>query len=468
MCRFLVGIISLFSYLTVITANASTLFSQRPNSLDWWDTTARSAYFSYLFRESHNAGWLENIDASAFRGTVGSISGTRFLVYQEARLVAPISKNSCIRWRYLRHEDLASDSLLDCGEIEFKLPTKFIAGALSSAFTEKDNMDLGFILGFKSSPSQYLRFRYIIHRWLYNDRSNEKFPFSYQDYKLIAEGKYKVLPHKLLFESRFPLGEEMDLFLDAHFDLAWEQYFQTDDPHHRVVKIQKGESTGFKMRFYHLTGDGFWGLMGWTQRRIFNSQEDYYRLFTTSQDSLSFGGNLFYFKKTGVWEFESDLPILYYKETINQDTSTWNSSYKALAKRQSLEIYPQASVRRYFPYGIFAEFMSMLVYRNLRESGEWTSNNSVIQNPLKSSEVVASLIAPPAPLSNHPDKREEEHWNLRFGISAGMRFNVGHLDQPGGNLHKSSGELRLRVNQNLDRSWLGNFGGGNLLLILTW
>ncbi len=396
-------------------------FSQdiSPDSeFDFWDTPPRAAYFSYLLRESHNHEWYRNPDKTALRATIGSISTSRYLVDEEARIVAPITGSLLARFYYKRHEEFDTDIFKDRAELEWRTKPGIILGILGSAFYEKEDMDIGAITGYYHDPERYIQLYYIAHRWLFNEK--EKDGASYKSFpnQYIVEGRYGWNNYRIILEAFFEQRWRLKDYIEKMF----------------IVEVNKeGYQNEINLRVENINNNRLYGV---TFSYFKNYLCDKYGGITPQEISTSsIVTKLFYFKRGDKYSYEADFPVEYFAEDYIKRASSPPTLNR---DRRGIEIYPQVSVRRHFGKLPFAELVTMAVYRNLDQTG------------------------------NFEEPRTLDEINPRIGISAGIEFPGGNVNLGGENRSVPRGELRLRVMQNLDRNWVGSFGGGNLLLVFAW
>lgn len=385
---------------------------------EWDDITIHSARLSYIFPESQNIIWLAEKDRTAFKGMAGSISTSRFIVDEEARIVAPLSSRLYLRFYYHRLEEFGVKRLTDRMELEYRHPSGQMMGILGSAFHEKEYLDVGFFFGFMAEPDRYIRTYWIPHRWLYNIKNHE-------------DGRYSAFPHRFILESLYRLKGPNRLYLDGCIELPWRQTI--GEPPDAEGAIRRNGSEGnFSVRFERFKSDNCWGFEAGIESETLEEHFPTGVNWRREYSAARFKG--FYFKRRGDWWWECDFPLTYSFERLEQKAT----STELARLRRALEIHPECVLRRYLGRAPFLELSTLILIRNLRQEGELEGTRRIFDA------------------------------NLRIGIAFGAHFNRSDSFRKRERKNAPVGELRVRVMQNLDRSWIGNFGGGSLILVIAW
>ncbi len=384
---------------------------------DIWATTPRSAYKSYLFRPTHNADWLRNEEITALRGTVGSISSKEFLIHEEGRIIAHASAQIKLRYRFKRYDDFIDHIFQTYADLEYRFDAGPTVGLISGVKHRKEDMTIGMSLGYRKGLFKFVRLYYFAYQWLYNDKSYE-------------DARYEKMPHRLAVEVRYPFLEDYMLYIDASMEAPWEQRY--DNPDAGWPEARYGDMRNLNLRVerrtqYTYTG----GVLSYGHR--YEADHFPYQIWRREQNTM--GAKLYYAQRFPTWLWEVDLPFDYYWENKhNVDPIIGRQS----RVREMVEVFPQISYRRMFGYMPFAEASVMALIRDIKQNG-------VLEG-----------------------SRVQDDMNLRFGVAGGLMFRGGTFSHFDYRWPIPEGELRLRVMQNLDRNWHTSFGGGNVVLILSW
>ncbi len=384
---------------------------------DIWDTTPRSAYKSYLFRATHNADWLRNEEITALRATVGSISSREFLIHEEGRIVAHASAQIKLRYRFKRYDDFTNHLFDTFADMEYRFNSGPTIGLITGVYHRKEDMTLGLSFGYRKGLFKFVRFYYFAYNWLYNDKSYD-------------DASYEKLPHRLSMEVRYPLGADYMIYLDGEMEAPWKQKF--DNPDLEWPEERFGDMKNVALRLerrteYTYTG----GVLNYGH----SYKADHFTYDIWRREQNTFGFKVYYAQRFPMWQWEADLPFDYtWENKHNVDPILGRRS----RVREMTEIFPQISVRRMFGYMPFGEVSVMTLMREIEQNGALEGN-----------------------------KRQSD-LNIRFGLATGLKFRGGTFSHFDYRWPIPEGELRFRVMQNLDRSWNSSFGGGNVVLILSW
>ncbi|MDP8207497.1 MAG: hypothetical protein P9L92_12590 [Candidatus Electryonea clarkiae] len=435
-------------------ASAQPLNYYGYESKDWWDTPPRAAYLSYLYRESHVSEWLRDDDAIAYRITTGSISTAQLFIHEEARFTSPLSTQFFFRFHYQRYDDIISTSNIyqenDFAErlktnrlsVEWRSSIGVTLGLLSDFSFDVNESGFGGLLGYRKSPDRFIRLQYVSHS------PQLKKVFKNPSENLDYNGTFS--PHQLILEVRYRLNDEIICFLDGFFVPRWEwQFFTITDTYDTFYS----ESNIAESEDYHLTIRlerhinqhlmGFWisyGEYRWFSH--FDSVDK--RIWSNIDTRLIKSLKIFYVRKGIKWQWEADLPIE--QSLISFEDSSYDSrTITDVIKKERYEVFPQISVRRYFGTIPYVEILALTLFQDLNRE-----------------------IKYPAYLRDRKFSKSKYETNWRVGISAGLDFPGGDVEFAGKTRKIPTGEIRFRVMQNLDRNWIGNFGGGNIIVVFSW
>jgi hypothetical protein len=200
------------SYALAFPTFAQTPFIEWENDPeDWFDEERHSARAAYLFRESQTALWLEDDDATAIRTTTGSVSGDKLFLLEQVRLSGAVHPNWHLRFFHERHEDIGVFEQDFRGEAEHRNPAGWTVSIFATGFREKEDLDFGVGGGWRWSGDRFFRIRWVQHRWLYNEKNNEK-------------GHYELFPHRFELSGRFRTGNLL-LTGEGLYELPWDLFF---------------------------------------------------------------------------------------------------------------------------------------------------------------------------------------------------------------------------------------------------
>ncbi len=398
---------------------------------DWWDTIRRSARVSYDFRDSQEIQWYRDPDSPRIRATIGSISNGRYYVEQEIQLTSPIIDDRMyFRFRHYRHEEYNIDETVEMAELEYRLPSGLMFGVGANAYHEKEDTDIGFILGWYNTPNNYLRCRYIAHRYLYNDKNNEW-------------GTYDHYPYQFTLDFQYDMGKDWRVIGQGEIEFSWRLSYE--DPFSASSRRDEGDRGWLSLRIQKESSNRIYGFAAELER-------DSYTIFRYNHVNETASRNrriqnlinlrCFLIQHRDPWMFEFNLPLEYFSDDITRalkhpDYNRFTES--DMQERTAYEGYPQAICRRYFGLGNrpYLEAFTLYMLRDLEEI-------------------------------NSEQNKDRLPYNWRIGIGAGYEFYPRQVDANGMARWTPRGEILVRVTQSLVHSWYGNFGGGNLSLVLTW
>ncbi|MDP8207498.1 MAG: hypothetical protein P9L92_12595 [Candidatus Electryonea clarkiae] len=288
-----------------------------------------AAFHSNMFRESDLAQWLANDDGISFRNTVATLGDNYLLVYQEGRVIAPVTKDFLLRFRYNKHQKYYIDSkkIKAIVETEYRSKSGITSGLLVSGYKEKEDMDVGGAIGFRKSQNRYIRIYYIAHRWLYNE-------------KIKGSSKYKKFPNQVLIESQYDFSKYSRVFIEIFYEMPWILQSSSDD------ELSGGDRlsiSGLLIQSRNQLSRGLFVVMG--------NRPGYMPGYLLIKPFIK--------RTMNPWTWEISLPYEF-RSSLNSDGD----------KRISSSVIPQASIRRTYGDKFFNEFHVMPYIRSNKYDNE--------------------------------------------------------------------------------------------------
>ncbi len=410
--------------IATVCAFAAPCFAQTPfidwldDPEDWFDEERHSARAAYQFRESQTSLWLEDDDATAVRTTTGSVSGDKLFLFEQLRLDGAVHPYWHVRFFHERHEDIGITEQEFRSEMEHRNPAGLTASAFATGVREKEDLDFGVGAGWRWADDRFLRFRWVQHRWIYNEKNNEK-------------GRYDSFPHRIEASGRVRTGALL-LTGEGLLELPWELRF-SDASLSQGRRRMDGRQWSFDLRVQQGKSRRMQG--GWIRGKGLTQRESFFPVAGGQhwkRDANEWSARVFMLRPVGSeWTWEGDVTagVL---DRADVERATGDDRLKVR------DVFSQHTVRRSFGSWFFGEGMIQGGVRDVTRSGSLAKS------------------------------RTERESNWRVGFAWGFLF-------PGKNAAANRklerpvrGELRLRVMQHLDRSWVGSFGGGNLMFVFVW
>ncbi|MFH0883736.1 MAG: hypothetical protein V2A56_12175, partial [bacterium] len=302
--------------------------------------------------------------------------------------------------------------------MEHRNPSGWTASIFATGFREKEDLDFGVGAGWRWRGDRFFRIRWVQHRWIYNEKNNEK-------------GHYESFPHRFELSGRFRAGTLL-ITGEGLYELPWELVF-SDPLFSQGRQRMDGREWSVFLRVQQGARNRLQG--GWIRGGRLTQGEDFAQDaggMRWNRNQCAWSGRLFMFRPVAPeWIWEGDVTA----SMLNRSDVEAMSGDDVLKVR---EIYSQHTLRRNIRSWFYTEGMIQGGIRDVDRSGSPTIG------------------------------RSETETSWRVGFSCGFLFPGKSADVNRNVSRPVHGELRLRVMQHLDRSWIGSFGGGNLLFVFAW